>query len=170
MFSFTEQVDVMAQPDEIFNIVGDLTARGHYYPDSVLFIREMAPRPPSETEKFLPGQTISFTNSGETRTSKIVSVEEWDKAEAVIVEQVASPTKAEVVTWRLSELLQGTIRVMVHFEAEFGMVEKMSKGPAARKFYSETLERLKKFCEDKLDFAGPRTYAPKPVPIDPLSP
>ena len=160
----------MAQPDEIFNVVGDLMARGHYFPGSVLFIREMAPRPPSETEKFLPGQKISFTNNGESRTSTIVSVEEWDKAEAVIAEEVGSSAKVETITWRLSELLQGTVRVMVHFEAEFGMVEKMSKGPAARKFYSETLERLKKFCEDKQDFAGPRTYAPKPVPIDPLNP
>lgn len=170
MWSFSESVDVMSDPQELFLVVGDLMTRGHYWPESVIAIREIAPRPPSETEKFLPGQRISFLQDGEQREHEISDAEEWDQAEAKIIERVLKSQKDETISWRLSELYQGTYRVTITFSADYGILDKMSKGKQVKAFYVNSLIRLKKFIEDKRSFAGPRTYAPNPAPIDPLAP
>ncbi|MGI8922988.1 MAG: hypothetical protein ACR2HJ_02935 [Fimbriimonadales bacterium] len=170
MWTFSEAIDIMADPQELFLVVGDLMTRGHYLPDMVMAIRETAPRPPSETEKVFPGQSISFLQDGEQRDHEIADVEEWDQAEARIVEKVLRSPKEESINWRISELIQGTYRVTVTYSANYGALEKISKGRRARNFYAVALSRLKRYVEDKRSFAGPRTYAPKPTPLDPLAP
>lgn len=162
----SESIDIMAEPVELFNIVGDLASRGHYWPEGAMAIRELAPRPFSPTEKFLPGQRISFIRDGKTYEHEISEAVEWDQAEAHITEKVLRSPKNETVQWRLSELTSGTIRVSATASGDFGALEKLTKAPALRKYYAETLTRLKSYVEDKHSYAGPRTFAPKPSQQD----
>jgi len=168
MIKFEEHVDVMAEPEELLHIVGDLMTRGHYFPDGVIGMRELAARPPSPTEKFLPGQRAAFVSEGESREHEISRVEEWDMAEAQIEERRLRSSKNEVFTWRLSELTLGTLRVTVTFSADFAGLEKITKGKAAKAFVSTMLHRLKQYVEDKRSFSGPRTFVTQSVPADPL--
>jgi hypothetical protein len=169
MFEITEHIDIMADPQELFLTVGDLMSRGHYMPDGVIGMRELAPRPPSETEKFLPGQRIAFVFDSESREHEITNADEWDKAEALIVESRVRSQKGEVYRWRLSELTMGTYRVTVTFAANFGMLEKVSKGNAVKAQLVTTLKRLKDYVEDKRSYAGPRTFVSQTtVSFDPL--
>jgi hypothetical protein len=168
MFRTEEHIDIMAEREELLYIVGDLMSRGHYFPDGVIGLREMAERPPSPTEKFLPGQRAAFVTEGESREHEISSVDEWDMAEARIEEKRLRSPKHEVYAWRLSELTPGTLRVTVTFTAEYGGFEKLSKGKAARTFIATMLQRLKEHVEDKRTFAGPRTFVTQSVSTDPL--
>ena len=169
MFEITEYIDIMADPKELFLTVGDLMSRGHYMPDGVIGMRELAPRPPSETEKFLPGQRIAFVFDNESREHEITNADEWDKAEALIIESRVRSQKGEVYRWRLSELTMGTYRVTVTFAANFGMLEKVSKGNAIKAQLVTTLKRLKEYVEDKRSYAGPRTFVSQTtVSFDPL--
>jgi hypothetical protein len=169
VFETEDHVDIMSDPQELFHVVGDLMSRGHYMPDGVIGLRQLAERPYSPTEKFLPGQRVAFVFDGESREHEIVDVEEWDKAEARITEKRLRSPKQETYKWRLSELTMGTYRVTLAFSADYGMLEKMSKGSAAKTFISTTLKRLKPFVEDKSSFAGPRTFVSQAAPtIDPL--
>ncbi|MBA3725741.1 MAG: hypothetical protein H0W86_04630 [Armatimonadetes bacterium] len=170
MWSFSEAIDIMADPQELFLVVGNLMTRGHYWPDSVIAIREIAPRPFSETDKFLPGQRISFLHDGKQREHEIADAEGWDQAEATIIEKVLRSQKDEMISWRLSELYQGTYRVTITYSADYGTLDKVSKGKQVKAFYVNSLIRLKKYVEDRRSFAGARTYAPNPAPIDPLAP
>jgi hypothetical protein len=158
MFETSEHIDIMAEPQELFATVGDLMSRGHYMPDGVIGLRQLAERPFSPTEKFLAGQRVAFVFEGESREHQIAEVEEWDKAEARITENRLRSPKRESYNWRLSELTMGTYRVTLTFTADYGVLEKMSKGSAARAFVSTTLKRLKAYVEDKTSFAGPRTF------------
>ena len=170
MFETEDHVDVMADPQYLFQTVGDLMSRGHYMPDGVIGLRQLAERPISPTEKFLPGQRVAFVFEGESREHEITDVEEWDKAEARLIEKRLRSPKGETYKWRLSELTMGTYRVTLTFSADYGILEKMSKGNAAKAFISMTLKRLKPFVEDKVSHAGPRTFVSRAVPIiDPLS-
>ncbi len=164
MFTFTEQIDIMAANEDSFLAVADLMARGHYYPPSVSLLREIAPRPPSETDKFLPGQRVSFRNGEANFDTTITDVSEWHEAEARFVELPQGSPKEERLEWRLSELTPGTIRVELTFSANYGLVEKVSRGNQVRKFWRETLERLKTYLEDKQSLAHARMWAPKPQP------
>lgn len=168
MFKFTEHVDVMATNEEGFMAVADLMARGHYYPENVFLLREMAPRPPSPTDKFLPGQRVSYRIDNATFETEISEVEEWYEVEAHIKELHRNSPKAEKLEWRLSELTPGTIRIELTFSANYGLVEKVSRGNQVRKFWRETLDRLKTYLEDKKSLAHARMWAPKPQG-DPLS-
>lgn len=170
MLTITEHIDIMSDAQDAFIIVGDLMTRGHYWPSGVTAIRETAPRPPSPTEKFLPGQRIAFLFDGKPVEHEVSEAVEWDQAEASITETVLRSPKKETIHWRLSELYAGTIRVTITFSADYGALEKIAQGKKARAFYHETLQRLKKYVEDKQSFAGPRTYVPKPAPSDPLAP
>jgi hypothetical protein len=165
----SEHVDIMADPQELFLAVGDLMTRGHYYPDGVIGMRQLSERPHSPTEKFLSGQRIAFVFDGESREHEITDAEEWDKAEARITEKRLRSQKNEAYKWRLSELTMGTYRVTLTFAADYGMLEKVAKGNAARSFIQTTLKRLKEFVEDKKSFAGPRTFVTQSAPVyDPL--
>ena len=168
MWTFSESTDIMAEPEPLFQIVGNLMTRGHYWPGSVIGIRETAPRPFSPSEKFLPGQRISFIQDGNPREHTITEGVEWDQAEALIVEKPLRSTRDEKIEWKLSELTLGTIRVTVNFSGNYTAIEKLTAGKAIKKFYQETLERLKAYAEDRYTYAGPRTYAPAPVQADPL--
>jgi hypothetical protein len=170
MWSCAEHVDVMAEPEEALHIVGDLMTRGHYWPEGIMAIRETAPRPFSPTEKFLPGQRIAFLQDGAQCEHAITEVVEWDQAEAHVLERPLRSQKDESIAWRLSELIPGTIRVTATYNANLNAIERLSKGKSIRAFYAATLQRMKKYIEDKRSFAGPRTYAPKPSSADPLSP
>lgn len=168
---WSEYIDVMGENEEVFLIVGDLMTRGHYWPDGVMALRETAPRPPSPTEKFLPGQRVAFLLNGAQMEHEITDAVEWDQAEARIVEKPLRNAKADTYEWRLSELTAGTIRVTVTLSGNYGALEKLGRGKSFRTFYVETLKRLKEYIEDKRSFAGPRTFAPKATtnPNDPLA-
>lgn len=168
MYEVSEHIDIMAEPEALFLVVGDLMSRGHYYPDGVIGLRELAERPVSPTEKFLPGQRVAFVYESESREHEIAAVDEWDKAEARIEETRLRSPKKERYIWRLSELTMGTYRVTITFSADYGGLEKLSKGKAGRAFLSATLRRLKDYVEDKRSFAGPRTFVTKSVSTDPL--
>lgn len=169
MFKAVEHIDIMADPQELFLTVGDLMTRGHYYPDGVIGMRQLVERPPSETEKFLPGQRIAFVYDGESMEHEVSAAEEWDKAEARVTEKRLRSPKNEVYAWRLSELTMGTYRVTITFEADYGAFEKMSKGKAAKNFITTALSRLKDHMEDKRSYAGPRTFVTQSAPsFDPL--
>jgi hypothetical protein len=132
-------------------------------------MRQLAERPPSETEKFLPGQRIAFVFDGESREHELTNADEWDKAEALIVETRVRSSKNEVYRWRLSELTMGTYRVSVTFSANYGMLEKVSKGNAIKSQLTTMLRRLKDYVEDKRSYAGPRTFVSQnTVSFDPL--
>ncbi|MDQ2987041.1 MAG: hypothetical protein M3R13_10045 [Armatimonadota bacterium] len=168
MYEVSEHIDIMAEPEDLFLVVGDLMSRGHYYPDGAIGMRELAPRPFSPTEKYLSGQRVAFVFDGESREHEITGAEEWDKAEARIEETRLRSQKKERYVWRLSELTMGTYRVTVTFSADYGAIEKISKGKAARSFLVTMLSRLKDYVEDKRTFAGPRTFVTKSVSTDPL--
>jgi hypothetical protein len=138
-------------------------------PDGVIGMRELAPRPPSETEKFLPGQRVAFVFDGESREHELTNADEWDKAEALVVESRVRSQKNEVYSWRLSELTMGTYRVSVTFSANYGMIEKVTKGNAVKAQIITTLKRLRDYVEDKHSYAGPRTFVTQnTVSFDPL--
>lgn len=158
----------MAEQEPLLHIVGDLMTRGHYLPDGVIGMRETAPRPPSPTEKFLPGQRVAFVFDGESREHEITEVSEWDMAEARVVEKRLRSPKNEVYSWRLSELTAGTLRVTITFSAEYGGLEKMSKGKSAKAYVLTTLQRLKDYVEDKRTYSGPRTFVTQSASTDPL--
>ena len=158
----------MTTPDDAFKFVADLMQRGHYFPDSVTYLREIAPRPPSETEKFLPGQRTMYMVDGVAHEQLLTDVEEWDDAEAKVVEKCLKSAKNEVYEWRLSELTAGTIRVTLTVHADFGALEKLSKVGGIKKFWTEAMNRMKSYIEDRGTFAGPRTFAPKPSPTNEL--
>lgn len=162
MFTFTEHVDVMTTNEDAFYAVADLMMRGHFYPESVFLLKETAPRPPSPTEKFLPGQSASYRIGDTTYETEITAVEEWHNAEAHISEALKNSPRGERLDWRLSELLRGTIRVELKFSADYGLLEKLSRGNQVRKFWRTTLDRLKQYLEDKQSLAHPRMFAPKP--------
>lgn len=169
MFEVAEHIDIMADPQELFLTVGDLMSRGHYFPDGVIGMRQLAERPPSETEKYFAGQRIAFVYDNESREHEITNAEEWDKAEALVIESRVRSPKGEVYRWRLSELTMGTYRVTLTFAANYGMMEKVSKGNAVKAFLNTTLKRLKEYVEDKRSYAGPRTYVSQAAPsFDPL--
>ena len=150
-------------------IVGDLMTRGHYMPDGVIGMRQLAERPFSPTEKFLAGQRVAFVFDGESREHEVTEVEEWDKAEARITEKRLRSPKHEVYKWRLSELTMGTYRVTITFSADYGMLEKVSKGNAIKQFLTTTLSRLKEYVEDKRTYSSPRTFVSQAPPsMDPL--
>ena len=86
MFEVTEHIDIMADPQELFLVIGDLMTRCQYMPAGVIEMRELAPRPPSETEKYLVGQRTAFVYDGESREHEVTNADEWDKAEALIIE------------------------------------------------------------------------------------
>ena len=161
MYSFSVQTEALTTPEAAFEAVADLMKRGYYMADGVTMMREVAPRPPSETEKFLPGQRVAYMLNGAMQETQIAEVEEWDQAEANILETPVRPTKGEKFEWRISELMPGTLRITLTFSADFGAMEKISKGGTLKKFWGETLERLKVYVEDKRSFAGARTFAPK---------
>jgi hypothetical protein len=161
MFTFTEHVDVMTTHEDSFYAVADLMMRGHYYPESVFLLRETAPRPPSPTEKFLPGQSAAYRIENTTYETTVTGVEEWHNAEARVVELLKNSPKGERLDWRLSELLQGTIRVELKFSADYGLLERVSRGNQVHKFWRTTLDRLKQYLEDKQSLAHPRMFAPK---------
>jgi len=158
---FSGQIDVMCEAQTAFLAVGDLLRRGHYVPDNVSAMRETAPRPPSETEKFLPGQRVAFAVDGEMNEHMIAHVIEWDRAEALIVERPTKALRGEQIEWKLSELAPGTVRISVEFQAHFGALEGIAKKAKAKKFYSELLRRLKTHLEDGVSFAKVNTYAPR---------
>lgn len=168
MFKAEEHVDIMAEREQLLYVVGDLMSRGHYFPDGVIGLREVAERPPSPTEKFLPGQRVAFVADGESREHEVSKVEEWDMAEARIEEKRLRSPKHELYSWRLSELTPGTLRVTVTFTSDYGGLEKMTKGKAARAFIATMLKRLKEYVEDKRTYAGPRTFVTQSVSTDPL--
>src|SRR5687767_2116373 len=169
MFEVTEHIDIMADPQELFLVIGDLMTRGHYMPDGVIGMRELAPRPPSETEKYLVGQRIAFVFDGESREHEVTNADEWDKAEALIIESRVRSQKGEVFRWRLSELTMGTYRVTITYAANYGMLEKVSKGNAMKAQLVTTLRRLKEYVEDKRTHSGPRTFVSQSQPsYDPL--
>lgn len=151
----------MASAEEVFVAVSDLMRRGHFAPDSLSLLRETAPRPPSESDKFLPGQRVSYFNGKEAREDVIIRVAEWDRSEAAIVERPWKALKGEMVEWKLSELSPGTVRVTVEVQGRYGPLEHLSKKANAKKFYGEMLRRLKSHLEDRRSFAGPNTFAPK---------
>lgn len=160
MFSFSIQTEVLTSPEAAFEAVADLMTRGHYLAEGVSMMREVAPRPPSETEKFLPGQRVAYMFNGVMHETEITEVEEWDQAEANILETPTRSTKGEKFEWRISELMPGTLKITLTFSADYGAMEKISKGGAIKKFWGESLERLKQYLEDKRSFAGARTFAP----------
>lgn len=159
MFVYSDFIDALSTPEEAFIIVADLMQRGHYFPDSVTNLRQLSPRPPSETEKFLPGQRVAFTVGNEVHEHVVAEVQEWHAAEARIVERPARPLKGERLEWRLSELSPGMIRVSLKFTANYGALERLSKGAQVKKFWGETLQRLKTYLQDKESYSNPRTFA-----------
>lgn len=168
MFQTEEHIDIMADPEELLHVVGDLMSRGHYFPDGVIGLRELAERTPSPTEKFLPGQRVAFVYDGESREHEITEIEEWDMAEAKVVEKRLRSHKHELYSWRLSELTAGTFRVTITFTADYGGLEQMTKGKAARTFMATMLQRLKDYVEDKRTYSGPRTFVTQSASTDPL--
>ncbi|MER3467004.1 MAG: hypothetical protein C4340_08030, partial [Armatimonadota bacterium] len=97
---FELSVDVMAEQEETLDAVGNLMERGHYLPSRAIAIRELAPKPYSESGAFLPGQRVSFLVDGETREHEIVAVQMWDEAEANVREVVRSSAAGETLEWR----------------------------------------------------------------------
>ncbi len=160
MYTFSIQVDVLTTAEDSFQAIANLMNRGHYMPDGVTNLRQTMPRPPSETDKFLPGERAAYSFGGSIIETEITEVEEFDQAESNVYESVVRSPKAEKLHWRISELMPGTMRVTLTFLAEYGGLEKVSKGGTAKKFWQETLDRLVKHLEDKRSFAGARTFAP----------
>ena len=134
-------------------------------------LRETAPRPYSPTEKFLPGQRVAFLLNGAQMEHEVTEAVEWDNAEARLVEKPLRNLKGDVLEWRLSELMAGTVRITVTLSGNYGALEKMGRGKSFRSYYAEMLKRMKEYIEDKRSFAGPRTFAPKADvnPNDPLA-
>ncbi len=160
---FEQSVDVMAEQAEALNAVGNLMERGHYLPSSAIAIRELAPKPYSESDAFLPGQRVSLLVDGETREHEVVAVQMWHEAEAGVREVVRSSTAGETLEWRLSELIPGTVRVTLTYHAEVNPFARMAMARGAKRFWGEALERLRVHLEDKKTFSGPRTWAPRPT-------
>ena len=63
----------------------------------------------------------------------------------------------------------GTYRVTITYAANYGMLEKVSKGNAMKAQLVTTLRRLKEYVEDKRTHSGPRTFVSQSQPsYDPL--
>ncbi|MCH8273908.1 MAG: hypothetical protein IH851_03885 [Armatimonadetes bacterium] len=161
MFSFTDHVDALTEREKALQIVGDLMERGHYFPDSVTNLREVEPRPTNETGKFFPGQRVAFLVNGEHNEHVIADVELWYEAEAEVIERPFRAIRGERIKWRLSELTPGMIRVTLTFSANYGPLERLSKGGHAKKFWRETLKRLKTYLQDRRSYSGANTFAPR---------
>lgn len=161
MFSFTYFVDALTEPEKALLIVGDLMQRGHYFPDSVTNLREITPRPIHETGRFLPGQKVAYEVNGIHHEHVIAEAEGWYEAEARLLERPVRPLKGERLEWRLSELTPGTVRVTLTFTANYNLLERLTLGAQARKFWKETLNRLKTYLQDRRSYAHPHTFAKK---------
>lgn len=160
---FEDSIDVMTGQEEALNAVGNLMERGHYLPSSAIALRELAPKPYSESDAFLPGQRVSFLVEGEAREHEIVTVQMWHEAEAHVREVVRSSKVGETLEWRLAELTPGTIRVTLTYHAEVNPIARIGMARGVKKFWGEALQRLRVYLEDKKTFSGPRTWAPKPA-------
>lgn len=158
---FEQSINVMAEQEETLNAVGNLMDRGHYLPSNAIAIRELAPKPYSESDAFLPGQRISFLVDGETREHEVVAVQMWHDAEAHVREVVRNSPTSETLEWRLSELTPGTVRITLTYRAEVNPIARLAMARVVKRFWGETLERLRVYLEDKKTFSGPRTWAPK---------
>ncbi|RMG25548.1 MAG: hypothetical protein D6724_03825 [Armatimonadetes bacterium] len=154
-------VDILCEPEAALEAVGNLYERGHYLPSGVMAIRELAPKPFSESGAFLPGQRVSYLYDGKTFEHEVTEVRMWDEAEANVKEVIRSSSSGEMLEWRLSELTPGTIRVTLMYHANVNPIAKMGLARFAKRFWGEALQRLKVHLEDKKTFSGPRTWVPK---------
>ncbi len=159
MFRFEESIEVLTTPEEALKAVGDFLHRGHFAPDSLSDLKIIEPRPTNEIEQFLPGQKASFKINGVYNEHCIAEVQEWDEAEARILERPVRPLAGERIEWRLAELMPGTIKITLTFSAQYSGLNKLTLGRTVHKFWLETMKRLKHYLDDKYSYAQSHTYA-----------
>jgi hypothetical protein len=154
-------IDILCEAEPALEAVGNLYERGHYLPSGVMAIRELVPKPYSESGAFLPGQRVSYLFEGKTFEHEVTEVRMWDGAEANVKEVIRTSPSGEMLEWRLSELTPGTIRVTLLYQANVNPIAKLGMARFAKSFWGEALQRLKVYLEDKKTFSGPRTWVPK---------